>query len=99
MHIGRGDPRYGEFSEYKKEHGFSPDELWALDLTIANFILPRLKAFQEVCSRDIKEYVDKAVNAFEILAKDDSPYPGSKEESVIAEGLAAFAKVYRGLWC
>lgn len=42
------DPeRLEKWKSQRDERGFDDTELWNLDLTIANFILPRLKVFRE----------------------------------------------------
>src|SRR5574343_104314 len=39
--------KISNYSQFKKKHGFSPDECWNLDSTLANFLLPRLKYFRK----------------------------------------------------
>ena len=42
------DPkRLEKWKSQRDERGFDDTELWNLDLTISNFILPRLKVFRE----------------------------------------------------
>jgi hypothetical protein len=42
------DERYNEHLEELNRTGISPDETWNLDVTFAQFVLPRLKKFKEV---------------------------------------------------
>ena len=40
------DERYEKFKLFKKQNGFSPDEIWSLYYNIGEFVLPRLKYFR-----------------------------------------------------
>ena len=44
--VKKDDNRHDEYVQYKKKHGFSPDEMWDLKTNIAIFISPRLKEFR-----------------------------------------------------
>ena len=44
----KDDDREEKFSKQRIERGFDDSETWSLRDTIANFILPRLKAFNEI---------------------------------------------------
>lgn len=46
-YAGSADPSDDKYKEQRKLRGFDDTELWDLDLTIAKFILPRLKRFIE----------------------------------------------------
>ena len=97
MYLEKGDKRKDDFVDYKRRNGFSPDELWNLDITIASFVLPRLKAFREVYTDDIAGDVDKAIPAFELLAREDHWFT-KDEQAVVDEGLDAFRRSFQGLW-
>ena len=85
-----------------KENGFDKSECWNLDITIAKFILPRLKYFKENTISypqvDIgldgwHEILDKMIYSFDEILKDDST-----DQDKIQEGLELFAKYYVNLW-
>ena len=48
--IDKKDERAEKYKDFKKENGFSPDEVWSLYNNIAIFVLPRLKYFREKTS-------------------------------------------------
>jgi len=84
--------------------GWDDSETWSLDVTIAEFILPRLKRYKQLSSEVIEtdeEALDKMIRAFELLTTCfDWPYlPGHVEkQQEVEDGLTLFAKNYRGLW-
>lgn len=70
-----------------KQHNLyvNPNETYSLDITIANFILPRLKLFKKLnngfpsCKEmdsfeKWNETLDKMINAFELISCGDSHY-------------------------
>ena len=85
-----------------KQNGFDKSECWNLDITIAKFILPRLKYFRETTisypQADMgldgwHEILDKMIYSFDEILKDDST-----DQDKIQEGLELFAKYYMNLW-
>lgn len=46
-YTGYADPSDYKYKEQRKLRGFDDSELWDLDITIAKFVLPRLKRFIE----------------------------------------------------
>jgi len=65
------DKRYQEHMEELNRTGISPDETWNLDVTMAEFILPRLKLFKKLTNvfpSELQELYpndeDKAVEAW-----------------------------------
>lgn len=76
------DERAQLFIKQKEERGFSDDELWSLDKTIALFIFPRLKRFKEIyggfpgnlSSEEWDQILDKMINSFNIYVSDKSDY-------------------------
>ena len=73
--------------KWLKQHGkyFAPNECWSLDITIAEFTLPRLKYLKEhtIAYPGIGEMntfekwqagLDKMINAFELISKPDDAY-------------------------
>ena len=87
--------------------GFDDRELWNLDITIAEFVLPRLKRFKqrsfgypaELTPEQWDEYLHKMINSFEfVLEQNENPSYDEKEWEKAKEGLSLFAKYYSGLW-
>ena len=85
-----------------KQNGFDKSECWNLDITIAKFILPRLKYFRETTISyphttigldGWHEILDKMIYSFDEILKDDST-----DQDKIQEGLELFAKYYVNLW-
>jgi len=106
MLIDESDPRYEGYRKHKEEHGWSPCELWSLDTTIAQFILPRLKGLRKNSGgfpgsfstfEEWEAILDKMIVSFEWHASDDK-YLTAKEPDGIQEGLDLFAKYFGALW-
>ena len=104
--ITEQDERWEDFKQQRLEQGFDESETWALDVTIAKFIYPRLKYFYNdgdinsfPCDLTKEEWcniVKQMVDAFELLADDGVL---TKEQDEIANnGLKLFAKYYGHLW-
>jgi hypothetical protein len=85
----------------RKTRGFSNEDLWNLDITIAEFVLPRLKVFRGCCSPDMEKHVEDMIAAFKIILSADGELLSlsTKDQIVVKRGLNKFAKYYRGLWC
>ena len=87
--------------------GFSDEETWSLDLTIARFALPRLKRFKEVnncypghmSENRWDKALDKMIFAMQKTI-DDCPVEMSDEETrrKVREGLRLFGKHFNSLW-
>lgn len=78
--IKNKDKRYKRFQEFKKKHGFSPDETWDLGWATAMFLLPRLKYFKKhACGypasletqEEWYDILDKIINALELYLVDE----------------------------
>lgn len=74
------DRRNKKFKIFKKENGFTPDEAWNLYISIAIFVLPRLKYFREhtigipLQFKTIEEWyniLDQMIFSFENVLKYD----------------------------
>jgi hypothetical protein len=88
--------------------------MWNLDLTLGEFILPRLKAFAKVTNgyppyhfddRDRKmtfgewhEILKKMIIAFEIIVSDDNFCLTPEQLDQKDEGLRLFSLYYSSLW-
>ncbi len=85
--------------------GYADKELWSLDASIAQWVLPRLRAYKEAnCGHpsDLTEELwnvelVKMIRAFEIIADDCTAF-GEENERIINEGLDSFRRWFRGLW-
>ena len=95
-----------KFAYQKRTRGFSDEETWSLDHSLAQLILPRLKRFKEVnighpSNQTLEEWnqkLDSMIEAFEFIASEEY-WMGSTEQYKKAEkGLKLFAKYYMGLW-
>lgn len=92
---------------YKK--GFDNSECWNLDITIAKFILPRLKNFQKITigypsklknEKKWNKILNKMIISFELILNDDENVKKYKIENrkKIQKGLKLFAKYFTELW-
>jgi len=99
--------RWFEFLYQRYTRGFDGSELWSLDHTIADFILPRLIAFKDSqvgYPRDLTEkkwdtILDKMIYAFEVKSREYSDNePTEKDWEKYDEGMALFAKHFGSLW-
>lgn len=95
----------------KLTRGYSDEELWNLDSTICEWLLPRLKTFKEKTIgfpldfsslEEWKETIQKMIDAFELHISD---LPDNlrteefkKESKLIQEGLELFGKYFNNLW-
>lgn len=104
--ITEQDERWEDFKQQRLKQGFDESETWALDVTIAKFIYPRLKCFYNngniysiPCDFTKEEWcniIKQMIDAFEILSNDDVT---TKEQDAIAhKGLDLFVKYYGHLW-
>lgn len=92
----------------KLTRGFSEADLWSLDITIAEFILPRLKSFQEgrgsfpsgLSDKEWDEILGKMIYSFEYHANEDKccKYIPEEERKKVEEGMLLFAKYFGHLW-
>lgn len=103
-----GDSRWGEFKKQRLEQGFDDSETWALDHTIASFILPRLKCFYNngnimshpygLTNKKWNKIVSKMVQAFDLIVNTDAARRTDKEHEVVNEGLDLFREYFFDLW-
>lgn len=97
--LEENDPRKEDYAKYKAEHGFSPDELWDLDTTIAAFALPRMRAFRDRCPDRLIPDLDKAIEAFRIVVEEPGyPWIDKKQSKLFRDGLKAFSRIFGGRW-
>jgi hypothetical protein len=106
------DARDWRFFGQKITRGFSDDELWSLDYSLAKHILPRLKRFKKFdagrpgCFETREEWdevLDKMIFAFEDAvtywdSKEETKGERIQRENRAREGLKLFAKYYHALW-
>lgn len=105
------DRRAHHYNRIREKYGVSPDETWSLDVAIARFMVPRLKAFKKYtcgCPGCLHEqYGDKAfrhwrkilgkmIDAFELICKDGVRTPEESEK--INKGLDLFREYFLALW-
>jgi hypothetical protein len=91
--------------------GFSDDETWALDSTIIQFTLPRLKRFREITiaypagmtPEEWDEILGKMIKAMEDHYNEAELDCGTREErnklyAETQEGFELFGKYFLALW-
>lgn len=92
----------------KKIRNVSYKDVIDLDITIAKFILPRLKFFKkkvlgyplELTFEEWKAIIDKMILSFSLILDDSEAYKkcNKEEEDKIEEGLQLFTKYFQDLW-
>lgn len=82
-------------------------DTYNLDMTIAQFILPRLELFKKLTDcyphqfDSMEEWyktLDKMIAAFSIISHKTPIQRSEEEKSIINEGLDLFRKYYNDLW-
>ena len=97
----------------KKFRGYADIEVWGLDIAIAKFALPRLRALRNlppmghpisVTYEEWLETLDKIIYAMDFIVRDDSgkmedeEYLDEENHHRVQEGLELFGKFYQQLW-
>lgn len=107
--IKKSDKRYKKFLAHEKEHGWSPDELWSLDIAMAQWLVPRLKGFRDRvasgftpgCFETNEEWIDtlnQMIIAFEIIANEEVIAMHDDENNIVHDGLDLFREYFFCLW-
>lgn len=90
--------------------GFNPEDLYSFDITMAHYILPRLKYFKTIINghpsqlthRQWVREINKMIAAFELISAADyhfcSQAASLKRDKIINDGLDSFRKYYLHLW-
>jgi len=102
---GKDDNREVDFIKQRIERGFDDSETWSLRDTIANFIIPRLKRYEEISvdflERDKKliKKINQFQRAMELIARDNGTAIFTKKEwKQVDKGLEAFPYIFMSLW-
>lgn len=103
--VKEGDSRKEEMDKQILERGFDDSETWSLRDTIALFIIPRLKRYQEIANdflqrdKELISNIDKFLLAMELTSRNNgSAIYTEDEEKQLHEGLDCFPKVFMSLW-
>lgn len=99
-------PRQGRISIPKRFPMRYQDEVWSLDWTIANFVLPRLRYFRECHGGhpgDLTEaewlaHIDKMLAAFALVAEGAWDIVTPTDRGTVNGGLFLFARYFTSLW-
>ena len=86
--------------------GWSDADTWNLDITVAQFILPRLIRFKELnngyphemTSEEWDDILDDMIYAMEIYSDYDLPMELECDWERVERGSAYFGKYFRDLW-
>lgn len=104
----KGDEREKHFAKQRLKHGFDDSETWSLNISIARFVLPRLKRFREISpcypgnmtQKQWHKKLDQMILAMELVIEDVNG-PGfldKEKRDKMHAGLAVFSEHFRGLW-
>ena len=100
-------PRRLRFMWQRFSRGWSDDETWNLDHSLAKIIAPRLRRFRELnnghpgtmSEEEWEECLDEMVWAFEYIADEGGNYVENTAQLERAErGLQLFAEHFSHLW-
>lgn len=99
------DNREVLFVKQRLERGFDNSETWSLSDTIANFILPRLKAYKENIDEIVlkdkhskHKKVEYMIEAFEIVLAHPTYLFSPAEMKKYKRGMKAFSEYFLALW-
>lgn len=95
-----------KFAPQRVERGFDDSELWSLSTTIAQFMIPRLKRYQELSEMILvnghkrRDDVNKLIRALELELLDvvEGEILTESEHIERKAGLAVFPKIFMYLW-
>lgn len=99
--------RIAKFDVQIAQRGFDDTEWWTLYATIAQFVLPRLKAFKvgqvsfpaSITSEEWDGIVDKMIYSLEFISDESRWMSETKEEAEkVQEGCELFGKWFTHLW-
>lgn len=101
----KNDEREVEYKKQRIERGFDDSETWSLRDTIALFVIPRLKRYQEITKnvlekdKEMADDIDSFINAMELVSRDNgSCFHTLEEEQKLFEGLKKFPEIFMSLW-
>lgn len=94
------------FARQRKKWGFDERELYSLDHTIAEFVLPRLKVFAKTFDkrpvgttlRRWKNDLALMIFAFAMVVQDRVVCSSKKDFAKFEKGMRAFADNFTALW-
>jgi len=103
--VSDDDRRIDEFKKQRIGRGFDESETWALNLTIAKFIIPRLELYEEIAkdvlNREpelIKE-IEKFLNAMKLIVENEGVvFDNDEDYETYNKGIEAFPKIFNSLW-
>lgn len=80
--INRQNPRFKEFKKQRETRGFDNTELWGLDVAIAKFITPRLKAYIAYKDNGVPQSL---INVVGIPGAMFTPYENNHDHDLILD--------------
>lgn len=106
------DERAMKFKEQRMTRGFDDSETWNLDMTIAKFLVPRLKAFKEcenghpagMSEKKWDKILDEMIEGFELhCTKDEWEFDmdintRNEKKAKVDKALKHFSKYFHDLW-
>ena len=112
MKAEEDDYRAKKYKEQRMTRGFDDSETWNFDITIAKFIVPRLKRFKEckngyparLTEKKWDKILDEMIEGFELhCTKDDwdfDPDLNARNEKLakVNKALKNFSKYFYDLW-
>jgi hypothetical protein len=99
------DSREPEYSKDRIDRGFDDSETWSLDLTFANFMIPRLKRFIEIkeqsCDKKYIKDLKFILKTLKMIVKDEGACDflyDPKQKQKVEKGLKLLSDNFLSLW-
>ncbi|PRY33872.1 hypothetical protein CLV58_11921 [Spirosoma oryzae] len=98
--------RLRKYQNQRIKRGYDDTEAWDLGLTVAKFVLPRLKTykknshvfFHELGEEGTEKLLDHMIEAMKLVISRDSRDHDVLADEYMQEGLYLFAKYWVRLW-
>jgi hypothetical protein len=102
--LPKPDDRIELYKQQYNEMGFDDTVTWALDDSIARFILPRLKRYYEIAQQTIKmeeefeNAIKTMIDGFELQTKQDYNEFDKTQFELVNSAWVCLSKYHGGLW-
>lgn len=104
-HTSKDDSREPKYKKQRMQRGFDDSETWSLDVTFAEFMLPRLERFKEIVVQvnkpDTKfdRDVNDVIEALKLIIRNNGTrFFSDAEEKQVQKGLKTLSRLFLSLW-
>lgn len=92
------DARHAQWALQRRMRGFDDRELWSLDISMARWLLPRLKALVEGPRDDLKKEMQEVLEALRMVATEKLVLPDKEEREKVVKAMHKLADYFFALW-